>query len=672
MAKGLEAEKIVKQCRAEYEAGLMFRKDRELQWAQNEDFYLNRVKRNLKSKFNVPVPIVPGFVDTWKAKMSKHPALTFEQSESADYIAAKKATALLNRIKVREDYDWDMLDSDGNQVAALYGKVTYAYMAHSKPKYQSVLDLIDPYDVVDDPMGGADTEKYKFRAQDNVFKSKSELVDGADEGMYDPAQVSKLINAVKADRLVDKDTIFQSKQNRFMALGLDGITYNYAGQDMYKLVAQGTMWKGRRYYVVYNYETGVWVRCEYLKDVFKSDLWPWVSWFPIRDPFTPLPKAPVEDIIPIAETIRVLVNQELDNRHKRNYGQRAYDMSMFPNPAELEWRQDGLVAVNLEKVNSRVSQIAQGIYQFETPELQGTINLVSWMDNLLKEKTGVNSEAQGQSDTSKVGIAFLNVQQSAERTKAAMESRTKCWQAIDRRFLWGLVEHMRSPMAVKIIGEIGEQWTELARNEINPEWDIVVSGGEEDMNRDEIKKKALRDTLATLTPPELMVMNPKMTAQIKLEGAEVEEDMIRQVFDLSDETNKEVLSKASQMIQDCLANKPYALYRAATTAFVQKIMDYADENYPTYTPDQLALLKPAEQEKHAAGTEKFMKLMRLAQAHMEFAAQNAARKAVQTNAQRGLPPPEMAPPGLPEEPAMNTPAGTQSLSQGMTNMAPQI
>jgi hypothetical protein len=73
-----EQDQIAKQVRAEYEAGLKFRHDREKQWQLIENFYFNRVKKSLKGKFNVPVPIIPGFVDTWQAKLSKLVALAFD------------------------------------------------------------------------------------------------------------------------------------------------------------------------------------------------------------------------------------------------------------------------------------------------------------------------------------------------------------------------------------------------------------------------------------------------------------------------------------------------------------------------------------------------------------------------------------------------------------------
>src|SRR5688500_19168657 len=85
-----EEDLITQQARAEYEAGLLFRHAREKQWQLIEDAYFNRVKKSLKGRFNIPVPIIPGFVETWQAKMARHVTLTIEQQEEADFKAAQK------------------------------------------------------------------------------------------------------------------------------------------------------------------------------------------------------------------------------------------------------------------------------------------------------------------------------------------------------------------------------------------------------------------------------------------------------------------------------------------------------------------------------------------------------------------------------------------------------
>jgi hypothetical protein len=649
-----EQEQIVKQARAEYDAGLKFRHQREAAWKEAEDQYFNRKKKSLKQRYNVPIPIIPGFIDSWKAKINKT-EIEIQQQEDADYKAVMKVNAHYLAEQNFGDYDWEMIEEDGKTQGGLYGRSINKYFAQSKPKYKSNLELVDVYDFIADPIGGGALENHRFVQQDNIFKSSEDLKTGVDSMGYDAQAVQKLINATKEDTIVDNDNLFRSKQSRLMALGLDGHTYNYAGQSLYKFIEAGTTWKGKRYYVLFNYETGVGVRVCPLTEVFESNLWPWTSWATHRDAFNFWSKAPVDDILPLAEMIRILVNQELDNRLKRNFGQRAFDPEVFPNPAELTWKPDGLVAV--KSGASKVQEIGKGIYQFETPELKGTIDLVNWIDSTLKEKSGINSESQGQTDQDKVGIAYLNLQQSGQRTREVNESFNKNKKAIVRRYIWGLVEHMRSPISVKIIGEKGAEWDDLKRMEVNPDWDIVVKDGSAALEADEIKKKSLKEVFATLAEDELMITSPRWRAETKFRILGIDEDEIRMAFDKENEGNREILAEASQLIQDCLAGKPYKLNRGANTAFIQKIMDYA-------TDTDLPL-------------EKYEKLMAIAEEHIPIAQENMARKAVQMMAQQGMMPGPEAQPTATEqlygEPAPGTPEGTASQSQQMTpELAAQV
>ena len=138
--KATQQDQIAKQCRAEYEAGLKYRHDREKAWQLIEDFYFIKVKKNTKGKFNVPVPIIPGFVDTWQSKLSKPVALSFDQGvDAADYRAAKKATALYQKIKSKEDYDWDMLETDGTKLAGIYGRAIYKKYSMSQGGFKDVV-----------------------------------------------------------------------------------------------------------------------------------------------------------------------------------------------------------------------------------------------------------------------------------------------------------------------------------------------------------------------------------------------------------------------------------------------------------------------------------------------------------------------------------------------------
>lgn len=648
-----ETEKIVLQVRAEYKAGLDFRHAREKDWKLSEDQYFNRQAKSLKQRYNVPVPIIPGFVETLLSKIDDPPSVKAKQAEEADYKAVQKVNAFLDIERKKDDYDWDLIDLDAKKQAILYGRSIAKFYSQSKPKYKSNLEIVDVYDFIADPIGGGNLEKHRFCGQDNVFKTKKQLKDGIEEMGYDPKAVEKIINATSADKLADNDNQYKSKQSRLMALGLDGITYNYAGQPLYKFVEMGTTFNGQRYYVLFNNETGIAVKCVPLKEVFKSGLWFFSSWATHRDLFNFWSKAPVDDIVPLAEMVRILVNQELDNRQKRNWGQRAYDPEVYPNPADLIFRPDGLVATKAG--TSRLQPIGNGIYSFETPELKGTIDTVNWIDNIIGQKTGVTADAQGASEESRVGVYYGNLQQIADRLGLYNKSYKKFWAAIGRRYVWGLFEHLRTPEAVMIIGEKGAEWDEIKRFEINPEWNILVEGGNAELAQDEAQKKRLTEVMSTFQPDELMILSPRWRAEQKLRAIGIDEDDIRMAFDKENDGNREILSEASQMIQDCLAGKPYKINHGANTAFVQKIIDYAvDTDLPH---------------------DKYMKLMQIAQEHIPIAQENMARKAVQMMAQAGtMPQAESKPPTeqLAEmEPAPNTPSGTQSMSQKASNQLSQ-
>jgi hypothetical protein len=644
-------QQIVDQARAEYKAGLDYRHQREKDWKLSEDQYFNRQAKSLKQRYNVPLPIVPGFVETLLSKLDDPPTLKYDQAEEADYKVVQKVNAIYRIESKKDDHDWEMIDLDAKKQAIIYGRAIAKFYSHSKPTYKSNLELVDVYDFIADPIGGGSLENHRFCGQDNIFKTREQLKAGVENLGYDAEAVQKIINATSEDKLVDNDNIYRSKQSRLMALGIDGITYNYAGQSLYKFIEFGTNYNGQRYYLLFNYETGTAIKCAPLKEVFESELWWFASWATHRDHFNFWSKAPVDDIVPLAEMARVLMNQELDNRQKRNWGQRAYDPDMFPNPSELTFRPDGLVAV--KSGSSRLAQIGNGIYQFETPELNGSIDLVNWIDNIIGEKTGVNADAQGSSEETRVGVYYGNLQQIADRLGLYNKSYKKFWQAIGRRYVWGLKEHLRSPIAVKIIGEKGASWDELTRAEIKPEWDIIVEGGNADLAADEAKKKRLVEVMSTLQPDELMILSPRWRAETKLRTAGLDEDDIRMAFDIDTDGNKEILAEASQLIQDCLAGKEYKMNYGANTAFVQKILDYAMND--------------------AKDDAEFEKLIGIAEAHLPIAQENMARKAVQMMSQQGaMPAAQPAPPtqqlaemDAPTNP--QNPGETQSMSQTITN-----
>lgn len=623
MAKS-NAEKIASQVVDEHHAGFESKKGVYEGWHQIEDQYYGRVKKSLVNRFNVPFPFMSGFLDTFMAKIDDPFSLKFEKYEEAGYRTSMKVEALYEKCRRDQDADWESVDKDVKETGLHYGTGIYKSYSHSSPRFRSILEHVDVYDFYDQPNGGRILEDHRFCGQDNIFRDKYQLKEGVKDCKYNARQVELLINAVVSPNTTDKDSMYIEKQNRIAVLNQDFKTYRVSGHDMYKLIESVTYFEGKRWYIVWNRETGIWIQCDPLTDVFESNLYPWVKWHPKAKAYTSWPQGPAHDFLPVAVSMSVFLNQELDNRNKRNWNQRAFDPAVFPDPVELEWRPNGLVAV--KSGLTQTQRIDSGIYTFETPELQGTINMVEYLNGMAGQTTGINAGAQGKADDEKVGIYFGNQQQVADRIEAVAKQYRKAQVAIGRRFVWGAHEHLNEPMAVKLLGEKGLEWDKLMGKEIDPMMEVYIVGGGDQVQSDEIKaKKRVAALQALSADPEVRAqVNPKWLAEQILTGAEYEGEEIRAAMDVKDYGNKEVLAKAAESIKLLLQGKKAEIFRGANTAFLQKILD--------------------ESMKPGINAKQYDRLWSYGQAHIPIVMENTARMEVMERARQG------ATPQAPQEP----------------------
>lgn len=645
----MDKDKLLKQLMREFEAGFDLKKGRYADWNDTEDLYFGRVKQRLKGRFNVPLPIMSGFIDTLVSKIDEPPMLEFVPGTEADYRGTQKVQAFYEKARQNEDYDWDMLDIDGKKLNAFYGRTIFKVFSAFDKHFKFNVYNTDPYDFYCDPMGGSDLENHKFVGENNIMKSKKDLEDGAKEGLYDAKAVEQVINNLTETPERKTEGSEQTQQNRFYALNLK--PNNYVADGVTRCVETGTTFEGERMYVLWSYEKGIIFRAEPLKKVFKSGLWWWTSWASNRDIFNFWSKAPADDMRPIAEVMRILANQELDNRQKQNWGMRAYDPALFPNGSELSWRPDGLVAVRAGA--SSVQAIGNGIFNFQTPQLQGTINLIDWLDNMAGQKTGITAASQGKAEDDKVGIYYGNLQQVADRLGLYNKSYTKCWKAIGRRFLWACKENLKKGEAIKLIGSEGAEWDTISQQDVNPGLDIMVSGGSAQIQADEIKKKREQEALMSIeaNPQQSQEVNVKWMIEKKLEVAGFTQEEIRQATDIEHYGNKDILAKAAEIIDDVVKGKEYKKVRNANASFLQKILDYAYDNTDN-------------------DPELFEKLMAIIDEHYPIVIENMGRKLFLEQGQVIPPQVQQLQPDQPQEqPMPNTPEGTAGMSQDLSNMS---
>ncbi len=656
------AEKLVNIARQQLVTGVNFKQTRLTDIQKNEDLYYGRKQPSLASivgYFNVALPIMSGFRNTLMAKIDDPLQINFEPTEEADIKRAQKVTKFWELESSRVNGDWARKDRWSKVLAFNSGVGIYKIFAESDPKYHSQLDVIDYLDFVCEPMGGGNLENHLFAGQMNVYKTPYELTKN---DIYDRVAVAKLKSNSNESTQKKIQEESNEKSNRYAVLGLNLQTHSYVGQQVFSLVEWMMEYEGERYYLLFDKNTGIAVRCEKLAVVFASGLYPWVTWQVYEEPFNMWCKGPGDDIRPVAEAMQIIFNQALYNRHKQNLGQRAFDASIFPDPKKLESsaRPDALIQAN---TLNGLRRIGDGIYEFHTSEISGTIDLFQYMDAYLGQKTGITANTQGVSDKDeKVGVYYGNMQQVADRMGLINKSYSNAWAGLGLRYLHGLYEHLSEPQAIKMIGEEGVEWDELVRSDVKTNYDIRISGGNAEARLNEVKAQRMTETVAAIAGNPILIqgVSKKWVVENMLRNAGFDEEAVRVAMDIENEGNRMILSEAALENQQLVSGKKTQPNRGATTGHLQKHLDFA--------------FSKVFSKNKAKDMEIFNRIMAHFQEEIPLATENMLRKVDQIMAnaaerqfQSGQPMP------MPQEqPMQGTPmpqgneAGTMSQSQGLS------
>lgn len=618
LAKLTDEDEILRQAIAEYETAMDFKKNRIKVWQEIEKMYSLKAKPALAGRFNVPLPIMSGFIHTLLSKIDDPPVIQYSHTEEADIQKAAKITAAWEIDKSRVDIaTWDQIDRGVKRLAIFSGRGIYKYYADRVAgQYKSHLEWIDYYDFLIDPTSGALLENADYCGQDSVWRNKWQLEEGVKKGVYNGSLVAKLLATPSSDKKDDSE-VREYKNNRFAILGLDPEATGYImpGQTKYKLIEWCTTYKGERKYVLFNYEFKLGVRIEPLEKIFKSKLYPFTSFAIYEDPANFWSGSPAEEMIPVVDAMETLVAQIFENRQKRNWGQRAYDPAIFTDPAQLEYRPDGLVIAN---ASAKGKNIAQGIYEFKTENIEGTIDLISFFDSFVGQKTGVTPGTQGVSERDKkVGIFFGELQEVQDRLGLINKSYSDCWSQLGLRYLHGLKENMNEEMLVKMIGEKGVEWQKLTKEDLEPsndkDFDITIKSGSASAEQSAMESKMKGEALARVA--QSGVVSIKAVVEQDLLNSNFTPEEVKNIMDMENEGDREIISEAADENQRMFNGEEVDLNRGATINHIQKHINFAwDKELENEVRERVL--------KHIGG-------------EVPIAQQNAMRKAVQMVAQKG-------------------------------------
>ena len=619
---GLNPSEVVHILDQQRESSLRARKARFEEIKENENQYFMRFAPIAGLNFQVPIPMSSGFVDTLLSKVDDPPVISYTQQGEENYKPAIKISAAWRSESSSPlpNHKWAYKDRAAKKLAIFSGRAIFVYFAEADPDYRSNLEVVDHYDFHCEPDGGGHLENHLFLGRDRVYKTDEQIRQGVKEGVY-LSNALTILNNSRSDYRGDY-VDYLDHYNRARAMGYDAENNTFVGQKIYALTEWCFTYGSKRYYALWDPQSRALVRLCLLTDLFPDNMYPFVSWATHEDWTVFWSKAPMDDIRPITDAAYMLLNQELHNRQKRNNGKMIYDEDMFDDVAALDSdRPDALVPAKAKKGVS----IQRGLIQVETPELNGTINLVEWLDSFVGTKTGITAATQGTAEKDKrVGVFFGELQQVSDRLGLVNKSYREAWAELGLRYKSGLVHNLNREIAVELIGIKGIEHDVLTQADIKDadSLDIIITGGTEKAEEAAFKSERRTNAIAQAINSGIPLNKVWLGEQILANGEYDEQDIAR-ALDVSNNTNPELMSEAAQAIEDIVEGKDPALNYGADTAFIQKILDFAVD----HTAVRMGSNGELVFEEGDINGDTYKKLVRYAMLHATIAQENMKRRA---------------------------------------------
>lgn len=601
--------------------------------------YDGKIDKKLRQLFNVAIPVFPGMVDTLNAQHDTPIQLGFKEGDAADYFKVQKIDAAFQMevMNTAQNSKWDSKLTMARKHAIMNGRGILRYMVESDPEYSSELETVNLRNFHFQPKGGLYLENHLFAGEEDIQRTKSELISGAMSGVYNKEQVRTLISRC-SDReyLPESNYDFSQKLTRFKPLGLNPDDHSYVGEAVYNLCQWVMEIDGQRWLLVFHPWTQTWVRFEKWREVCSAEVMPWTSFATHEDDENFLSKSYADDLYPAADAIVAMFNQELTNREKRNFGARAYDKDMFKDVRKLDeamHRPDALVPADTMQ---GAKQIASGVYEFKVGELGGTVNLIDWITGSLGRNTGATDLAMGgtQEVSKKASVTFAEQKSVSKRLGWASQPFQNMMAELGKRYVYGLKDHMPARMAIRLMGEGGWDWDEITRLDLDTtkDVDVLISSTDKQQQESELRKEKRTKALEMLAASP-NINGKKRDEEILRSIGDYDDQEVAEFMDIKTYSDRKSLAKASEAIQLILRGRTPEIWHGANIAFIQKIVDFANDKRSTLG-------------------DKFTALMKYAMQHTEIAKSNIERKVAEEAAIMGQ---QGAAPAAPGAPAVNTP-----------------
>ena len=558
-------DKIAAQSINEIDIARTYKNGKVKSWQSNESMYYGVKETSEDSRANISLGRMQEFVHTLLSKIDNPLVFKFTKRKPSQL----NRVELLNSLR-RFDADrnfWDLKDIVGKKQGIIYGRAVYAYYASSDEGYQSNLENVDVYDFLIDPAcGGIDIENAFFMGRWGVVKTIKQLKDGVKNKIYNKEAVSRLIESGgnsteenqeetnKRSRSYDQETIGDKENNN---------------HNKFKLWEWFTTFEGERYYILMD-NSGQWIRCEKLSDMFSCNTWPFWTWaaFPdLTEFWTPSYCDYARDLF-LAQDASI--GQMLDNADAINKPMRAVDVSAIDDVTKLKYRKDGIIPV---KKGVDINRAYQTVI---TPSINTPIQVFEILEGIQEKASGVTAQAKGTSDEKgKVGIYQGNEAAMADRFGLLNKSYSFGYKRFAKLYENGVKDHLIKKIAIEILGPNGVEVKQISKRDLykkGDEYGITVEASNAEMMA---SKQDRNEKLAFLASEvnNPMINKKKLFEMSALISGLSEED-VRQLLDTNSYGNEKLMSEADRDLESLLMGEVIEINDAANNQYKQRMVDY--------------------------------------------------------------------------------------------------
>lgn len=564
------ADKIASQALEEIAFGRIHKQTKVGNWSLNEQTYYGQKLKVDDQVANVALGQMQEFVHTLLSKIDNPLVFKYTKRKNSQLKRVQYLNAL--RESDADEGFWDLKDIVGKKQVIIYGRAVYAYSASSNNGYQSKLEPVDVYDFLIDPSAdGIDIETAMNMGRWGIVKTSKQLKDGVKDKIYHAGQVKDVIaSGSDADTNNQEET---NKKNRSYSTNTKtGKEVSESGK--WKFWEWVTTYDGERYYILMD-NSGNWIRCELLKDMFTSNLWPFWTYaaFPdLTEFWTPSYCDYVREVLFAQEAS---INQMLTNGEKINNPQKLVRVDDLEDISKvLKYKKNGLIPVK------KSVSIDQAIQFVQTPSINTPIQVFEILQGIKDRTSGVGANEAGVADEKgRVGIYEGNQVAAADRFGLLNKSYSFGYKRFSKLYEWGIKDHLNQKKAIDILGPSGVEIKNVNKRDIykrGDEFGCLVEANDAEVTNSIKNQSSKLQFLAMQAGNPLINATKSFELQAKIAG--LTGDEVRELLDVENFGNEELMAEADRDIEALLNGEIIEPNEQANVAYKQKMVNYLREH----------------------------------------------------------------------------------------------